>query len=224
MLTVLTCIFVQHDLRLVVVAALICATACSAAFGFHLRSLKAAGSTMSVAWMGLTGLVAGSGVWATHFVAMLAYLPGVPIGYAVSGTVLSLVTAVIGMGLGFAVPVLQPGRAAALAGGVLTGSSVAAMHFMGIAAMRTQGRFEWDARYVVAAVLIGALGAAAAFYARTRLKGRGEWLAPAVGLVLAIVGLHFTAMAAVTLARPDPGVPEHRSAGTLALATVAIPS
>ena len=42
MLSVLTCITVEHDLRLVVVAALICATACGAAFGFNLRSLKTA--------------------------------------------------------------------------------------------------------------------------------------------------------------------------------------
>src|SRR5438045_7258058 len=39
--------------------------------------------------------------------------------YALPGTVLSLVIAVVGMGLGFALPVLQPGRAASLAGGVL---------------------------------------------------------------------------------------------------------
>ena len=184
MLSVLTCIFVQHDLRLVVVAALICATACSAAFGFHLRSLKSAGSTMSWAWLALTGLVAGSGVWATHFVAMLAYQPSLSIGYAIPGTVLSFLTAVLGMGLGFALPVARRGVTAALSGGVLTGSSVAAMHFMGIAAIRTQARFDWDMRYVVASVVIGALGAAAAFYLRTRLKGRAEWLVPAVVLVV----------------------------------------
>jgi signal transduction histidine kinase/ActR/RegA family two-component response regulator len=224
MLSVLTCIFVQHDLRLVVVAALICATACCAAFGFHLRSLRASASPTRLAWMGLTGLVAGSGVWATHFVAMLAYLPDVPIAYAIPGSVLSLATAIVGMGLGFAMPVFQPGRAAALVGGVTTGASVAAMHFMGIAAMRTQARFEWDAGFVIASVLIGAAGAAGAFYARTRLRGRAEWLAPALGLVLAIVGLHFTAMTAVTLV-PDPALafPEHLiGRGTLALATVAM--
>ncbi|WP_293677443.1 MHYT domain-containing protein [uncultured Phenylobacterium sp.] len=224
MLTVLTCIFVQHDLRLVVLAAVICMTACGAAFSFHLRSRKARGSTMSWAWMALTGLVAGSGVWATHFVAMLAYLPGVPIGYAVPGTIMSLMIAVVGMGLGFALPVLQGGRAAALAGGVLTGSAVAAMHFSGIAAMRTQARFEWDPGYVVASVLVGALGAAAAFYARARLRGRAQWAAPAVALLLAIVGLHFTAMAAVTLV-PDPtlAVPgDLIGRGPLAVATVAL--
>ena len=124
MLSVLTCILVEHDLRLVVLAALVCATACAAAFGFHLKSLSRAASTSRFAWLALTGLVAGSGVWATHFVAMLAYQPDLPMAYEVGMTVASLVTAVVGMGVGFALPVLQPGRAVAVAGGALTGFAV----------------------------------------------------------------------------------------------------
>jgi len=224
MLAVLTCVFVDHDLRLVLVAALICATACAAAFGFHLRSLKVAGTTMAWAWMALTGLVAGSGVWATHFVAMLAYEPTLAIGYAVPATVLSFLIAIVGMGLGFALPVLQSGRAASLTGGVLTGSSVAAMHFTGIAAVRVQAHLEWDMTYVVASVIVASVGAATAFDLCRRLKGRAQWLAPSGALLLAIVGLHFTAMTAVLLV-PDPrlAVPQDLvGRGVLALATVAL--
>jgi len=223
MLSVLTCIFVEHDLRLVVVAALVCATACASAFGFHLKSLSRAASTNRLAWLALTGLVAGSGVWATHFVAMLAYQPDLPMAYEVGMTVASLITAVVGMGVGFALPVLQPGRAVALAGGALTGFAVAAMHFMGIAALRAQVHIVWDERYVVASVIVGALGGAAAFYARTRLKGRAGWSVPAL-LLLGIVGLHFTAMTAVHLV-PDPtqAVPaEVMSRGMLVISTVAL--
>jgi len=204
MFSVLTCIFVEHDLRLVVLAALTCALGCSAAFGFHLRSLKTPGAGRW-AWMALTGVAAGCGVWATHFIAMLAYLPQMPTGYEMSTTALSLVMAVVGMGAGFAVPVLQSGRIAAWAGGALTGLSVAAMHFMGIDAMRASAQFNWDPGYVVAAVLIGMAGGAAAFEARLRLKGRASWVAPATILLLGIVGLHFTAMTALTLV-PDPSL------------------
>ena len=225
MYSILTCIVTEHDLRLVVVAALVCSTACSAAFGFHLRSLKAR-SAMRWAWVALTGLVAGSGVWATHFIAMLAYQPSLPIGYEVTLTTASLVTAVIGMGAGFCLPVLQPGRAAALCGGALTGFSVAAMHFMGITAMRAQARIDWDERYVIASILVGAVGGAAAFYARTRLQRRAGWTVPALFLLLGIVGLHFTAMTAVRLV-PDPTLDMPRELagrGALALATVTLAS
>jgi NO-binding membrane sensor protein with MHYT domain len=67
-------------LRLVAVAALICAAACGSAFGFHRRSLRTRDAARW-AWAGLTGLVAGCGVWATHFMAMLAYQPSLPIQY-----------------------------------------------------------------------------------------------------------------------------------------------
>jgi len=224
MFSVLTCIFVEHDLRLVIVAALVCATACASAFGFHLKSLSRAANTNRLAWLALTGLVAGSGVWATHFVAMLAYQPDLPMAYEIGMTVASLVTAVVGMGVGFALPVLQPGRAVAVVGGALTGFAVAAMHFMGIAALRAQVRIDWDERYVIASVIVGALGGAAAFYARTRLTGRAGWTAPAALLLLGIVGLHFTAMTAVHLV-PDPtqAVPaEAMSRGMLVVSTVAL--
>ena len=224
MRSVLTCIFVEHDLRLVVVAALICATACAGAFGFHLKSLKSSTSAMRLAWAGLTGLVAGSGVWATHFIGMLAYQPHLAIGYDPSVTAASLATAVVGMGLGFTLPVMQPGRAVAITGGALTGLSVGAMHFMGIAAMRMQADVEWDTAHVIASMLIGTVGAAIAFDARVQLKGRAGWLTPALLLVLAIVGLHFTAMAAVRLV-PNPalGVPaEIVDRAKLAAATVTL--
>jgi signal transduction histidine kinase/NO-binding membrane sensor protein with MHYT domain/ActR/RegA family two-component response regulator len=224
MYSVLTCVLVQHDLRLVAVAALTCATACGAAFGFHLRSLKAAGSGVRWAWMALTGLVAGSGVWATHFIAMLAYQPTLVIGYDLWLTVASLATAVAGVGCGFALPAVRPTRASAVAGGIITGLAVAAMHFMGIDAIRTAARVDWDHGYVAAAIAVGAAGASAAFYACTRLKGRGRLATPAALLALAIIGLHFTAMTAVrltpdpTLAPPDGVV----GRGALALATVSL--
>ncbi|WP_337187725.1 MHYT domain-containing protein [Phenylobacterium sp.] len=205
MASILTCVLVEHDLRLVVLAALVCAAASAAAFGFHARALRARAMSNRLAWIGLTGLVAGSGVWATHFIAMLAYQPQLPIGYAPVETALSLVMAIVGMGLGFAFPVLQPGRVVAMASGGLTGMAVGAMHFTGVAAMRAQARFEWDVGYVVAAVVIGVVAGAAAFAARSAFKGHARWVAAATLLLLGIVGLHFTAMAAVRLL-PDPAM------------------
>lgn len=204
MFAVLSCIFVQHDLRLVAVAALICVIASSTAFGFHARGLKASGG-LRWAWLGLTGLVAGSGVWATHFLAMLAYQPSLRIGYDLTETAASLAAAVIGMGVGFALPAWRRDTGVDLIGGALTGTSVAAMHYMGIDAVRTQAHILWDPRFVVASVLIGALGGMAAFSVRAKVKGAWAWAPPAALLVLAIVGLHFTAMTAVTLI-PDSGL------------------
>ena len=223
MLAVLTCIFVQHDLRLVVLAALICVTACCTAFGFHARALKSAGP-LRLAWLALTGLVAGSGVWATHFMAMLAYQPSLRIGYDPAGTALSFAAAVVGMGLGFALPAWRRGRAMDLIGGTLTGCSVAVLHYVGIAAIRTQAAMQWDPRFVAASILLGAAGGMAAFSIRERVKGQWAFAPPAATLVLGIVALHFTAMTAVTLI-PDAtlAIPaQMMDRGGLAVATIAL--
>jgi NO-binding membrane sensor protein with MHYT domain len=134
---VLTCIFVQHDLRLVAAAALICVVASSTAFGFHARGLQASGG-LRWAWLGLTGLIAGSGVWATHFLAMLAYQPTMRIGYDLAETAISFVVSVLGMALGFALPAWRRDKGADLIGGALAGASIAVMHYVGIDAIRTQ--------------------------------------------------------------------------------------
>ena len=75
MLKVLTCLTGQHDFRLVLVAGLVCFAACFTAFRLFSR-LRGARGLVRGAWLLLTGLVAGSSVWATHFIAMVAYTPG----------------------------------------------------------------------------------------------------------------------------------------------------
>jgi signal transduction histidine kinase/ActR/RegA family two-component response regulator len=222
MFAVLACVTQGHDLRLVAVAALICAIACAAAFGFHQRSQRTVGAARW-AWAGLTGLVAGSGVWATHFTAMLAYQPSLPIHYDAATTAESLAIAIVGMTAGFAAPMRRGSRSAAILGGAFTGLSIGAMHYTGIAAVRTQAHLLWDMSFVAASLAIAVTGGAAAFVARRSLPGGRGWAAAAL-LVLAICGLHFTAMTAVIL-KPDPtlvvpGASVDR--GVLATATVGL--
>jgi signal transduction histidine kinase/ActR/RegA family two-component response regulator len=217
---VLTCIFVQHDLRLVAVAALICVLASGTAFAFHARGMAASGALRS-AWLSLSGLAAGSGVWATHFVAMLAYQPSLKIGYDPAGTIASFIVAVLGMGLGFSLPAWRRGPGIGLIAGAIAGASIAVMHYTGIDAIRTQADMSWNLAYVAASLLIGVAGGMAAFSVRGAVKGAWAW-APSAGVfVLGIVGLHFTAMTAVSLTPDSALVPPVEVMGRtgLALAT-----
>jgi signal transduction histidine kinase/ActR/RegA family two-component response regulator len=152
---------------------------------------------------------------------MLAYQPTLKIGYDLGETAASFVVAVAGMWLGFSLPAWRRDRGANLIGGAVAGASIAVMHYTGIDAIRTQADVSWDMRYVAVSILIAALGGVAAFAVRARVKGRWAWAAPAGVFVLSIVGLHFTAMTAVTLT-PDPGLTtpaEIMGRGGLALAT-----
>ena len=204
MFTVLTCIRQEHDLRFVALAALICVVAAVSTFGFYRR----ARGRLAVrgAWVGLAGLVGGSGIWATHFIAMLAYEPRLNIQYDISWTALSWVVAVVGVAGGLAVASWMRGLAGRMLGGTLVGLAIGGMHFLGMAAVRLQGWVLWRPSFVVAAVVIGAVGAAAALAAVTERPGWRRQLAAPVLFVLAIVGLHFTAMAAAIIV-PSNGPP-----------------
>ncbi len=205
MLRLVGCVTQQHDIRLVGMAVLVCLLACGVALNLFGRALAAAGRERAV-WLAGVALAFGGGVWATHFVAMLAYRPGIPFGFSLPLTLLSLLLPVAGAGLAFGTLANAPRDAAArLVAGALLGVSVSAMHLTGMAAMQVAARVQYDLPTVVAAVLIGV--AFACLGVRASAAGR-EVQALAL-LALAVCGMHFTAMSAVTLTpdgAPRPGV------------------
>jgi len=209
MFTVLNCIHQQHDLRLVLVAALICCASVITAFAGYRRSLKVLGG-FRIGWIGFAGLVGGAGVWATHFIAMLAYQPDLEIRYEPLATAASLLLSILAVATGFYVAVSRPTPIGRAVGGAVAGLGVGVMHFTGMAAVRTHADLIWRPGYVGTSLVIGVLGAAAALWAAGNLgTRRAAHLAVAL-LVGAICGLHFTAMAAVTLLpNPDAALPAY---------------
>ncbi len=102
MLTVYNCITVEHDLRLVVLAGFICMFATFSATHLLLRSTEEGEQRRSI-WILGAGTVAGCGIWATHFIAMLAFQPETPVSYDPGITFLSFVIAIVFASIGFAV-------------------------------------------------------------------------------------------------------------------------
>ncbi|MGH6836968.1 MAG: bifunctional diguanylate cyclase/phosphodiesterase, partial [Methylocella sp.] len=218
MLRVYACLTEQHDLRLVFLAALVCIAACFIFMNLFVRA-NDADRNRALSWLFAAATVFGAGVWTTHFIFELAYEPGVPISYDAGLAALSFVAATGAAWLGmfvahrFAAPVL---------GGAMIGAAMAAMHYIGMAALRAPAQLHWDAGYVLASVAIAMTFAAAAMRVlswKPILPGR---LIAVVLLVLAICGLHFTAMAALTLV-PDPliVVPGHAVAPTVLAVLIA---
>src|SRR5687768_14352828 len=141
MLRVYTCIAQEHDLRLVVVAGVICLLSCCIAFAAYEQASR--DSRRKWLWTALAAAVAGLGIWSTHFVAMLAYQPALPIGYDFGTTLLSVAAAVVVTGVGWTVA-LDPRRVMALAGGAILGAGVGTMHYIGMAAVEVAGFIMWD--------------------------------------------------------------------------------
>lgn len=85
MFRVLTCLTAEHDYRLVVLAGVVCFLASITAVNlFHRARSTRAG--VRAAWLITAGAATGCGIWGTHFIAMLAYEPGVPTAYDIGLT------------------------------------------------------------------------------------------------------------------------------------------
>ena len=204
MLTVYNCIVTDHDLRLVLLAAIICTISAVTAVKL-LVHVKGAEGTSRRTWIALTAASIGFGIWATHFVAMLAFSPSLPTAYDALLTAASLVMAIVITGLGVTIGTARDTLDNRLVGGSIIGAGIAAMHFTGMAALHVSGTLAWDQRFVAAAlviaVVLGALSLQVALGGRRGIRQ----VAAALVLTLGICGLHFTAMAAVTI-QPDASI------------------
>ena len=196
MYSVLTCLTTQHDWRLVVVAAVICFLSSLVAINlFHLA--RATARSYRTTWLIAAGLATGSGIWATHFIAMLAYDPGIGIGYDLGLTVLSLVLAAVITTIGLAIAVYNPASWGAPIGGAVVGAGLACMHYTGMSAVELPGRMTFDPVLVAVSVALGMGLGIAALAVAARRAGPTWTLLAALLLTLAIVSHHFTAMGAI---------------------------
>jgi len=202
MLKVLTCLTVDHDLRLVAVAAMICALGSLVAMRLFMRARSSEGAIRRQ-WLFMAGTAAGTATWATHFLAMLAFAPGLPTGYDPLLTTFSLIVAITALTLAFSIAGWPANMIHRRAGGALVGLGISAMHYTGMAGFRTAGIVEWDPVLVALSVVASiAFGVLAIHLTRAPETYRARYGA-AGALVLAICTLHFTAMGAVTIL-PDP--------------------
>jgi len=202
MLRVIACLTTQHDWRLVLLAVALCFLTSFAAMNLFDRSRATSGRAQSL-WLITTGIAAGYGIWATHFIAMLAFSPGLPTGYDLPITLLSLAAAIIITGTGFAIAAIRNERAAAPIAGLVVGLGIAVMHYTGMLAFDVPGQISWALDLVLASVVLGCAFSVGAILTprlseNVRLSVIGSPL-----LALAIITHHFTAMGAVEII-PDP--------------------
>ena len=95
------------------------------------------------AWAGAGALSMGGGIWAMHFIGMLAFSLPCGISYDPLGTMLSMIPGhhrQRGCTAASSAASAIPGLARLLAGGVLIGAGIGAMHYAGMAAMQPRGR------------------------------------------------------------------------------------
>lgn len=201
---VLTCLYHEHNLWIVALAAMMCVVGSLTSVKLFQRTFTETGA-QRYQWCFLSAFTAGSAIWATHFIAMLGYQPGVPVTLDGTLTVLSALIAVGGTGMGLLVGSSRNRFLAVFTGGGIIGLSIAAMHYVGMFAYRADGIVRWLPEYVIASLILS-VGLSSLAIDRLRQSGISQNIGLPAGLfAAAIVTLHFTGMAAFSVI-PLPGV------------------
>ena len=198
MLRVLNCLETQHDGWLVLLAVCVCFLTSLAAVTLFQRARVVEGKA-SFIWLGTAGAVTGCGVWATHFIAMLAYAPGFPVRYDMPTTAMSLVVATVMTTAGFAVALFGGRRWGGITGGAMVGIGIAGMHYIGMASLRIPAAIVWMPDLVIASILLGVLFGATSLLVAKQSETPLTSVCAALLLTLAIAAHHFVAMGAVGL-------------------------
>ena len=189
---------VVYDPALIVLS--ICIAILGSYAGLHLAAqITPAVGAKRKALLAAAAVAIGGGIWAMHFIGMLAVSLPVAIQYDVFWTLLSVLVSILMTGMGLTIASFGPPTWLRLAGGgVFMGAGIAIMHYVGMAAIRGACTISYSPPLVGASVAIAIMAATLAVWLAFHLAGWKQTLAASVVLGFAISGMHYTAMAAAT--------------------------
>jgi NO-binding membrane sensor protein with MHYT domain len=162
--------------------------------------------------------IGGTAIWTMHFMAMLGFgVVGSQIRYDVPMTAASAVIAIVVVGIGLFITNLGKANVFKIVlGGIITGLGVAAMHYTGMYAMQINGEVHYDQRLVGASIAIAVVAASVALFLTVTVKGAAAIIGSALVMGVAVNGMHFTGMAAMSVhLREVPTVFDGARAATL---------
>jgi diguanylate cyclase len=186
---------------LVLVSVLVAILASYTALTLALR-IRVATRHLAPVWLIGGGIAMGIGIWSMHFVGMLALQLPVEIAYGVGRTVLSMVIAIVVSA--FALHIAsreQVSRAALVSAGVAMGTGICAMHYVGMAAIEIDPPIRYDSLWVAfsfAVAIAASFVALGIAFASPRASGWRRYHREfgAIGMGVAIAGMHYAGMAA----------------------------
>ena len=204
MRSVLSCVTQAHDHRLIALAVLVCTVGVYACFAVGAHAIRQKKGRAQRFWGATSIVAAGCTAWATHFLALMAYRPGVKAAFDPVLTAASLLCAVAVIGCGVVMTFKARDVKQRFLSGAVIGCGVAVLHYLGQMAYLVAGRIDWDWQLVVLSVPLSVALAGTATVAGSALS-RTIRRAAAPLLLLSIAVLHFSGVAAARI-RFDPTV------------------
>ena len=144
----------SYDHRLVALSVVIAMLASYAAMDLGGRVTAARGLVRSI-WLLAGAAAMGMGIWSMHYIGMLAYDLPVPVFYNWPTVLVSLLAAMLASAVAlFVVSRNEMGPLRACIGGLLMGTGIAAMHYVGMQAMRLPASCRYSPRMVTLSVIL----------------------------------------------------------------------
>ena len=177
-------------------------------------------------WLTMAALaIGGTGIWTMHFVAMMGFsVVGLPIRYDVGLTAASAGLAIGAVGIGLFI-VMRGTRAKTvrvIVGGLFAGLGVAAMHFTGMYAMHLDGTISYQPTRVTAAIIIAVVAATVALWLTVTVNKPSAILISALVMGIAVNGMHFTGMSAMSVRPGEPSATLTGATGTTLLIPIGL--
>lgn len=223
-MTILGCVFQEHDFRLVILAALVCVSGCWSTLSLF-QSARSSTSMERACWLMLTAVLAGSSIWSTHFISILGYQAGMSVQFDPVLTILSLLIAIVGSGIGFAIAAHKSIPYGSPLGGAVLGLAIATMHYTGMSGYRVPGFISWHSGYFYLSLAFSIVLSSIFTTIASAAPGANRPILATTVFVSAIVLLHFTGMTAFRVEPPLVGgeaTDTQHSALAMSVASVAI--
>jgi len=191
----------QYNQILVVISFVVAILAAYTALNMAGRVAGSQGIAARI-WLAGGGVAMGIGIWAMHFIGMLAMDLAMSMSYDVAITALSMAIA-IGSSM-FALWLVsgeQLRLRRLLPGAFVMGTGIVAMHYTGMAALEVSPGIVWDKTWVALSVVIALAASLVALWLTFRLRYEAAQVAlmrlgAALTMGIAIAGMHYAGMKA----------------------------
>lgn len=191
----------QYNQILVVISFIVAILASYTALNMAGRVSSSTGTPARI-WLAGGGVAMGIGIWAMHFIGMLAMNTSMEMKYDLLITGLSMLIAIVSSLFALWLVTRRRLRMKRLIpGALILGGGIAAMHYTGMAALQVTPPIIWDMRWVMVSILIALAASFAALWLTFRLRREEAQVAlmragAAILMGLAIAGMHYTGMMA----------------------------
>lgn len=193
----------SYDFRLVALSVVIAVFAAYAALDLAGR-VTASQKRARRFWLTGGATSMGLGIWSMHYVGMLAFRMPMKMYYHPPTVLLSLLAAIAASAVAlYTVSRKQMSTGQLVVGSLFMGAGIAAMHYIGMAAMRLPAICVFDLRVVASSIVIAVVVSVVALLLAFRLRTADSEFsaaktAAAVVMGFAIASMHYTGMAAVS--------------------------